>query len=114
MRLTVPRRAALRDALAWAEEKREWIAEQQAKLPVARPFLPGSEIPFGDRTLTIDWSDQRSRTTARDGDRLVCGGPREGLSRRIVAWLKREALRLLDAETNELASRAGRYATVGG
>jgi hypothetical protein len=29
------------------------------------------------------------------------------LSRRIVAWLKREALRLLDAETNEFASRAG-------
>lgn len=107
VRLVIPRRAALRDALAWAEGKREWIAEQQAKLPVARPFAPGAAIPVGDGVLTVDWSEQRSRRIVRDGERLVCGGPREGLSRRIAAWLKREALRLLDAETREYATRAG-------
>ena len=107
VRLTLPRRAALRDALAWAEEKREWIAEQQAKLPVARPFTPGAEIPFGDSRLIIDWSEGRSRTTLREGDQLICGGPRDGLSRRIESWLKREALRLLDAETREYATKAG-------
>jgi predicted metal-dependent hydrolase len=41
VRLTVPRRAALRDALAWAEEKREWIAEQQAKDSSLQAYQPG-------------------------------------------------------------------------
>ena len=107
VRLTVPRRAPLREALAWAEGKREWIAEQRARLPVALPFAPGAVIPFGDATLTIDWSAERSRRVLRDGDRLVCGGPRDGLGRRITAWLKREALALLSRETAEYAQAAG-------
>lgn len=41
------------------------------------------------------------------GDLLVIGGPLDGLSRRIVAWLKREALVLLSAETAEYAAAAG-------
>ena len=35
-RLVVPRRAALKPALAWAQGKAEWIAEQRARLPQPR------------------------------------------------------------------------------
>lgn len=107
VRLTLPRRAALGPALAWAEEKSGWIASQRARLPVAQPFVPGATVPFGDRTLTIDWDAARPRTVRRDDDRLVCGGPLEGLTRRIETWLKREALRVLSAETAEIAALAG-------
>lgn len=107
VRLTLPRRAALGPALAWAEEKRGWIAAQRAKLPAATPFVPGGSVPFGDGTLTIDWDAGRPRTVRREGDRLVCGGPRDGLARRITSWLKREALTILSAETSEAAARAG-------
>lgn len=107
VRLTVPPRAALGPALAWAQGKREWIAGQRARLPGARPFRPDGDLPFGDATLTIDWDPARPRTVRRDGARLICGGPGEGLSRRIENWLKREALRVLSAETAEHAARAG-------
>lgn len=106
VRLTLPRRAALGPALAWAEEKRGWIASQRARLPAAKPFAPGAVVPFGDVALEIDWEAARPRTTRREADRLVCGGPREGLARRVETWLKREALQVLSAETAEIAALA--------
>lgn len=107
VRLVLPPRAPLRKALAWAEEKAGWIAEQRARLPQAQPFAPGGEIPFGDTTLTIAWEPSAARTIKRVGDTLHCGGTIDGVSRRISTWLKREALRVLSAETEEFAQRAG-------
>lgn len=107
VRLVLPLRAPLKTALAWAEEKAGWIAEQRARLPQAQPFAPGGVIPFGDSELTIVWDERAPRTVKRDGTRLLCGGTLDGLSRRISTWLKREALRVLSAETAEFAARAG-------
>jgi hypothetical protein len=107
VRLVLPPRASLKTALAWAAGKADWIAEQRARLPQAIPFDPGVAFPFGDGQLTIDWSETAARRIVRDGDRLLCGGPREGLSRRIELWLRRAALDLLSAETAEFADRAG-------
>jgi hypothetical protein len=107
VRLTLPPRAPLRKALAWVEEKREWIATQRARLPEARPLVPGAAFAFGDDTVEIVWPATGARTPCRDGDRLLCGGPREGLERRVERWLKAEALRTLSAETAEFAQLAG-------
>lgn len=107
VRLTLPKRAALAPALRWAEAHGEWIAEQRAKLPVPRPFVPGATIPMGDGDVTIIWDETASRRVSRVGDWLHCGGPIDGLSRRIMAWLKREALAVLSAETAEFAGRVG-------
>lgn len=107
VRLTLPKRAALAPALRWAEDHGDWIAEQRAKLPVPRPFAPGAQIPIGDAIVTIVWDETASRRIARIGDSLHCGGPIEGLSRRITAWLKREALAQLSRETEEFAVRLG-------
>jgi predicted metal-dependent hydrolase len=107
VRLTLPPRAPVKSALLWAEGQQAWIAAQQARLPKPRPFVPGGAIPFGDALLTIEWHEDASRRIVRDGDILRCGGPRDGLARRIESWLKREALRVLSAETAEFAARAG-------
>jgi predicted metal-dependent hydrolase len=107
VRLVLPPRASLKTALAWAAGKADWIAEQRARLPRAVPFEPGCSFPFGDGTLTIAWDETATRRIVRDGDVLRCGGPRDGLSRRIELWLKREALRVLSKETAEFAARAG-------
>lgn len=107
VRLTLPKRASLQSALAWAGEQQQWIARQRARLAETRPFEPSASIPFGDTTLVIDWEQARPRTPRRDGDRLVCGGAREGLESRIERWFKREALRVLSADTAEIAARAG-------
>jgi len=107
VRLTLPARAPVKSALLWAEGQQAWIAAQQARLPRPRPFVPGGAIPFGDSELVVEWSEGESRRIVRDGDLLRCGGPRDGLARRIESWLKREALRVLSAETAEFAARAG-------
>lgn len=107
VRLVVPPRVRLADALGWAEQHREWIAEQRERLPRPRPFVAGATVPFGDELLTIDWREERPRRVQRVDGSLVCGGPAEGLSRRIEAWLKREALATLSRETADVAARIG-------
>lgn len=107
VRLVLPPRASARAALAWAGQQTAWIERRRAALPRPQPFAPGAEIPFGDDVLTIAWDAARPRRTARDGDVLRCGGPRERLPARVAAWLRREALRVLSAETAEFAARAG-------
>jgi predicted metal-dependent hydrolase len=135
VRLTIPPRASLKQAMAWANDHRGWIDAQRAKLPERRPFLPGAVIPIEGEEVVIDWSPDRSRTITlirhaglvpastkphdlglaapwtpaqgRGDVRLVCGGPLEGLSRRIETWLKRRALATLTEETTEFAAKAG-------
>jgi predicted metal-dependent hydrolase len=107
VRLTLPPRASLKSGLAWAAEQREWIARQQAKLPQGKPFAPDAVIPFGDGTLTLIWPAGTARIPRHVGDQLHCGGPLEGLDRRVERWLRAEALRVLSAETAEFAAKAG-------
>lgn len=107
VRLTLPARAPLKPALAWAETKRGWIEAQLGAMPVRQGLEPGAVIPFGDGALRIDWQAERPRRIRVEGERLIAGGPREGLEGRILRWLKAEALRVLAAETQFYAARAG-------
>jgi predicted metal-dependent hydrolase len=105
-RLILPRRAALKPALQWAEQQAEWLAAQRARLPEARPFAPGVMVPFRGGMLTIDWRPDRPRRIALKGDRLLVGGPIESLPRRVERWLRRAAFDLLSKETAFFAARA--------
>ena len=107
VRLTLPPRASLKKALAWAEEQRGWIATQQAQLPGSVPLTPGAHFPFAGREIEVAYVPTAQRVPRLEGDTLLCGGPREGLERRVERWLRAEALRVLSAETAEYAARAG-------
>ncbi len=107
VRLTLPTRAPLREALNWVETKRGWVEAQIARKPPGEAIEPGMRLPFGDRVLTLDWNPKYRRTPERDGDMLKMGGLAEGLSLRLIRWLKREALSLMTAESRELAARVG-------
>ena len=108
VRLTIPARASLRKALAWAEEQRGWIDAQTAKLPAGRPFAPGAVVPLEDDEIEIVWPALEGKRTPRlVDDKLLCGGPREGLEKRVERWFRAEALRILSDETAEYAERAG-------
>ena len=106
-RLTIPKRASADKALAWAATQAEWLATQRAKLPGSRPFADGATIPFGDTPLTVAWSAGGSRIVRHEGDRLLVSHAPETLARRVEAWLRREALRLLSEDTATYAARAG-------
>jgi predicted metal-dependent hydrolase len=107
VRLTLPPRAALRPALAWAESQRGWIAAQCARLPEGRPFAPGTGLMVAGVDLTLVWRADAPRTPRVEGTSLLCGGDREGFEARIGRWLRRQALALLSAETAEFAAKAG-------
>jgi hypothetical protein len=106
-RLTVPKRAALKPALAWAEGKAGWLAEQRIRLPEARPFVSGAMLPVADEALTIAWTPGPRRTVLRQGDTLSIEGPQGTVGRRVELWLRRAALDLLSRETAEFAAMAG-------
>ncbi len=107
VRLTLPTRAALRHALAWAETKRGWIEAQLANLPGAQPVEPGMRLAIGGRCVTLDWASAYPRTPAIVGQYLRMGGPADGLAIRLERWLKREAKLLLSSETREYAAKLG-------
>jgi predicted metal-dependent hydrolase len=106
-RLVVPKRAALKPALAWAQGKTEWIAQQRARLPQPRPFVPGMALTVADQVLTIGWQPGSRRRVEVDGDILSLSGPLDTLPRRVETWLKRQALDLLTRETADYAAKAG-------
>jgi len=106
VRLTVPRRAGMAAAIAWANGKRDWIAEQRARLPAAVPLAGGTILRVADRDLLIVREEGRRRAVVLDGDRLLVAGPADTVARRVEAWLKRAALDLLTAETAEFAAKA--------
>lgn len=105
-RLTLPTRAALKPALAWAHGKAAWVEEQRARMPMPRPFEPGAVLPVADQPLTIVRDEGRRRAVLREGDRLLVAGPEETIGRRVEAWLRRTALDLLAAETATFAAKA--------
>lgn len=107
VRLVVPRRAALKPALAWAQGKADWIAAQRATLPQPQPYEPGMVLTVADAALTIAWQPGARRRVEVVGDTLSLSGPIETLPRRVETWLKRQALDLLTAETMHYAAKAG-------
>jgi predicted metal-dependent hydrolase len=107
VRLVLPLRAALGPAVEWARTHDHWIARQKARMPAAAPIVPGMQIPFAGRELRLDWAEKNPRGPKVAEDRLIVGGPEDALEARVLRWLKREALRLLDVETREYAARAG-------
>jgi predicted metal-dependent hydrolase len=106
-RLVVPKRAALKPALAWAHGKADWLAGERAKLPQPRPFVDGASLRVADAELTIRWTEGASRIVRLGEGTLLLSGPAETVPRRVEAWLKRTALDILTRETAEFAVLAG-------
>ena len=105
--LTMPGRGSRRKALAWVEARRGWIEGLLEQAPIRRPFVTGAVLPFDDGALRIAWREDGPRSAVRVGDALMCGGPADRLSARVEAWLRREALALLSADTAHYAAIAG-------
>lgn len=107
VRLTVPARASRARALAFLEEQRPWIRRQIGRcLARAKPFEPGTSLPYGDGVLTL--AIGTGRTVRRDGDTLLVPGQGDLFEGRVRRWLQAEARKHFDAETRALASRLGR------
>ena len=107
VRLSLPPRAPLRPALAWAAGKRAWVERELARLPQPPPITPGMHFLLGGDSVVLDWSRDAPRAVRRVGDVVLVGGPLEGMGGRLLRYLRREALALLDQETHTLATGHG-------
>jgi predicted metal-dependent hydrolase len=127
VRLTLGKRAALKPALGWVADKRDWIEAELARLPQAQPIVPDMVFGLGDEVVRVDWDSSFARTPqfaipAKAGTQLLpsvqelgsplrgndehvlrVGGPLEQLPARVMRFLRAHALKTLEADTRELA-----------
>jgi predicted metal-dependent hydrolase len=106
-KLTCPARTSRKTALAWALDQRLWIEQQLARAGTPEPFAPGALIPIEGRETLIVWDQKARRAPVLADGELRCGGPLEGLSRRIETYLKRRAFDTMSPEAADYAAAAG-------
>ena len=104
VRLTLPRRASLADALGWAGRQEAALARSAAERPPARPFHLGGSVPLDGVERRIIPQDGRG---VRLGEEVRVGGDAAGLSARLHRALKAHAGTVLDRETRALADGHG-------
>ena len=104
-RLTMPPRAALKSALAWAAEQSDWIERQCLRMADNVRIEDGATIPVEGRLVRIVATGTPGRRIALEEDVMIVGGPVAHAGSRVLRWLKERAREALDAETRELAER---------
>ena len=109
--LTMPPRGSLKEARAFAHKHGGWIASRLEKLPAALAFTHGTVLPL--RGVDHRIVHRRGRGTVwveadEDGERrLYVAGEEPHVARRISDYLKREALRDLEAASCRAADALG-------
>jgi predicted metal-dependent hydrolase len=107
LKLTCPPRTSRRAALSWALDQRDWIDRQLARALPAEPFDDHALIPIEGVETRIVWSESDPRTPRLIDGELRCGGSREGVQRRVAAFLKRRAVETMSREVVQYALAAG-------
>ena len=110
--LTRPPQASIKDAIAFAQTKRAWIAEQLAQVPTTRPFTHGATFPFRGGRLSINHVGGRRPTQIitdplMNGPQLQVGGAPEHVTRRVMDWLRDEARKALVEKVSLYTEKLG-------
>ena len=108
VRMILPRRAALREGLEFAEQKTAWLLTQLDAMPSRVPFREGSVIPVLGQDHIIRHDTTGRRGVWRAEGVIWASGHLEHVPRRIADFLKQEARRELSARARAKAKRIGR------
>ena len=99
--VTMPARAALAEALAFAREQAGWITSQRARLPALARLAVGAMVPF----LGADHEIASGAGPVRcEGQMIYVGGRPEHHARRITDFLRNAARDQLSERAQELAA----------
>jgi predicted metal-dependent hydrolase len=110
--LTMPPRGSVREAKAFAQKHGGWIAARLHRLPAAVPFADGTIMPLRGVEHRISHRPGRRGTVwieaADTGEMFLCvAGDAPHINRRVGDFLRREALRELDAASARAAGQLG-------
>lgn len=106
-RISMPEWGRTADALQFARQRREWLADQLERIPPPVRIEPGFSLSFRGEALRVEWRQGAPRRPAPADGQLVLGGPAEGMEARLRRWLEAEALRLASADLADYCARAG-------
>lgn len=104
----VPARARVEDAVAMAQHHADWIRGRLQALPERVPFADGAVLPVHGRPLLIRHVNGSGVGVKHIGEQLLIGGKAEDVARRIEAWLRCEARRVLTDHVSAKARIVGR------
>ncbi len=107
VRVTLPRWGRTAEALAFAESRANWLAQQLGKIPQTSELYNGGTLQFLGEYITIDWRADAARKPAITGDIVTLGGPESSLVSRLQRWLESEALALMQADLEAYCETAG-------
>lgn len=107
LKITLPRWGRTRDALSFAEDRRDWIEKQLARIPQALSIEPGAVLPFRGQGLQVDWQPKAPRKPRHDDTRLELGGPKDSIESRVRRWLEVQALALMTQDLAFYCQRGG-------
>lgn len=107
VRITLPRWARSDEAIAFAHARSDWLVQQRSKIPRRQTLEPGRTMMFRGRSTVLSWERDASRRPVLADDRLLVGGPRQGLEGRVRRWLEHEALALFEGDAREYCGAAG-------
>jgi len=105
-RISMPEWGRTADALRFAEQRRDWLAAQLARIPAPARIEPGSSLAYRGESLRIEWREGAARKPSLQPGALVVGGPRDGIESRLRRWLEDEALRLAGEDLAHYCTRA--------
>ena len=110
--LTMPPRGSVREAKEFAQKHGGWIAARLRRLPQAAPFADGTVLPLrGVQHRIVHRPGVRGTVwpeTGGHGEALLCvAGAAPHINRRVGDFLRREALRDLEAASRRAAEQFG-------
>lgn len=105
--LSMPARARLSDAVAFAERHGAWIATRLARIPEGLGFHPGAVVPLRGMAHEVVHRPERRGTVWIEEGTIQVAGDAAFLARRVQDFLKREARRDLEAATRRHAAALG-------
>jgi predicted metal-dependent hydrolase len=110
--LTMPPRGSVREAKEFAQKHGGWIAARLRRLPEAALFADGILLPLrGVQHRIVHRPGLRGTVwpeTGNDGEPLLCvAGQAPHIDRRVSDFLRREALRDLEASSRRAAEKLG-------
>ena len=93
------------EAVDFAHARREWLADELARLPQRRDPAREGKLLYRGAEIGVDWRRDAPRKADFNGGMLTLGGPEETLGKRLQRWLEGEALRLFAEEAAHYCAR---------